>query len=466
MHPADVEEPRRRGRHANANGHRARMVVGPRPAETDHVTGIGVRHRSRSRANPCRLCTDLSTEPDGGRIDRPVRTRRYDEATDPQAHGLRPTWLERSPRPTHPERCAIGVRHRFPPRANRAASVPNDPQAGSEGSATSRVALTRALRRPRLVGRRDLDGDRSRGGARLRRRAGFHPEPADVEAHGAHAGARSSAFAHGAPKSASSRSSATPSTSSTSRRPTARSTRSRSRRCRRRSPPPRRSAPRASSSTSARISAPGWRGGLSAPFPPLREAARADGRPPLAAPRELRRRRRHDRVARSTSWRRSSTRSTGTRGSGSASTPATGGSRASTSPTPWRSTPRSHELDASIGLDRLRCLHVNDADAALGSNRDRHALARARAIGDGMATFLAHPAFQGLPAILETAGETGYAEELGCCALHRRGLRRKAAGPRQGALASHGNRRARGLIRAQSATVAKTRKLGRSRGTS
>ena len=31
------------------------------------------------------------------------------------------------------------------------------------------------------------------------------------------------------------------------------------------------------------------------------------------------------------------------------------------------------ELDAAIGLDRLRALHVNDSAAPLGSNRDRHA---------------------------------------------------------------------------------------------
>jgi deoxyribonuclease-4 len=85
------------------------------------------------------------------------------------------------------------------------------------------------------------------------------------------------------------------------------------------------------------------------------------------------------------------------------------------------------ELDASIGLDRLRCLHVNDADAALGSNRDRHATLRAGQIGDGMATFLAHPAFQALPAILETAGTKGYVEELRLLRrLHRRGLKRSA----------------------------------------
>jgi len=84
------------------------------------------------------------------------------------------------------------------------------------------------------------------------------------------------------------------------------------------------------------------------------------------------------------------------------------------------------ELDERIGLDRLRCLHVNDADAELGSNRDRHATLRAGRIGDGLAIFLAHPAFQGLPAILETAGPDGYAGELKLLReLHRDGRRRR-----------------------------------------
>lgn len=70
-------------------------------------------------------------------------------------------------------------------------------------------------------------------------------------------------------------------------------------------------------------------------------------------------------------------------------------------------------LDERLGLDRLRCLHVNDAAVGLGSNRDRHASLEAGTIGRGMGTFLAHPAFQGLPAILETAGpDGGYAGEL------------------------------------------------------
>ncbi|MCZ7587612.1 MAG: deoxyribonuclease IV [Gaiella sp.] len=84
------------------------------------------------------------------------------------------------------------------------------------------------------------------------------------------------------------------------------------------------------------------------------------------------------------------------------------------------------DLDRRIGLDRLRCLHVNDAEVGLGTNRDRHASLRAGTIGEGLATFLAHPAFQGLPAILETAGPDGtYAGELRIL----RDLRARGRGP-------------------------------------
>ena len=68
------------------------------------------------------------------------------------------------------------------------------------------------------------------------------------------------------------------------------------------------------------------------------------------------------------------TRSIAIRGSASASTRATGGRRASTCPTRRRSTRRSANSTCSIGLDRLRVLHVNDSQTALGSNRDRHEL--------------------------------------------------------------------------------------------
>ena len=61
-------------------------------------------------------------------------------------------------------------------------------------------------------------------------------------------------------------------------------------------------------------------------------------------------------------------------------------------------------LDDAIGLDRLRCLHVNDSKAALGSNLDRHENILDGVMGEGLGTFLAHPAFQSLPAILEVSG--------------------------------------------------------------
>jgi deoxyribonuclease IV len=62
------------------------------------------------------------------------------------------------------------------------------------------------------------------------------------------------------------------------------------------------------------------------------------------------------------------------------------------------------ELDATIGLERLRALHVNDSATTLGSNRDRHANILEGEIGEGMGAFLAHPAFQELNAYLEVPG--------------------------------------------------------------
>jgi deoxyribonuclease-4 len=66
------------------------------------------------------------------------------------------------------------------------------------------------------------------------------------------------------------------------------------------------------------------------------------------------------------------------------------------------------EVDERISLDRLRCLHVNDAAAELGSNRDRHANVLDGQMGEGLGAFLAHPRVQGLPAILETPGPDGH----------------------------------------------------------
>jgi deoxyribonuclease IV len=62
------------------------------------------------------------------------------------------------------------------------------------------------------------------------------------------------------------------------------------------------------------------------------------------------------------------------------------------------------ELDSSIGLDRLRALHVNDSEAPLGSNRDRHANILEGLLDERLGVFLGNARLQGLPAVLEVAG--------------------------------------------------------------
>ena len=63
------------------------------------------------------------------------------------------------------------------------------------------------------------------------------------------------------------------------------------------------------------------------------------------------------------------------------------------------------EADAKVGLERLQCVHVNDAAAPLGSCRDRHANIGKGEMGKrGLAAFLSEPRFENLPATLETPG--------------------------------------------------------------
>jgi deoxyribonuclease-4 len=66
------------------------------------------------------------------------------------------------------------------------------------------------------------------------------------------------------------------------------------------------------------------------------------------------------------------------------------------------------EVDDRIGLDRLRAVHVNDAAAALGSNRDRHANLGEGALGEKLGVFVRHPKLKGLPAFLEVPGKDGH----------------------------------------------------------
>jgi deoxyribonuclease-4 len=66
------------------------------------------------------------------------------------------------------------------------------------------------------------------------------------------------------------------------------------------------------------------------------------------------------------------------------------------------------EYDTRLGLDRLRCLHLNDSATPLGSNRDRHATLGDGELGEeGIRVFLSEPRFKGLPVLLETGPSGG-----------------------------------------------------------
>lgn len=72
------------------------------------------------------------------------------------------------------------------------------------------------------------------------------------------------------------------------------------------------------------------------------------------------------------------------------------------------------EFDCQIGLERLRCVHLNDSLNPCGSKKDRHACIGAGQLGtDSLTRLLTHPALQGLPFVLETPTDTaGHAAEI------------------------------------------------------
>jgi deoxyribonuclease-4 len=60
------------------------------------------------------------------------------------------------------------------------------------------------------------------------------------------------------------------------------------------------------------------------------------------------------------------------------------------------------EAIEKLGKRRIQCLHVNDSQTPLGSNRDRHALLPNGELGTrGLSAFLSEPRFEKLPALLE-----------------------------------------------------------------
>jgi len=63
------------------------------------------------------------------------------------------------------------------------------------------------------------------------------------------------------------------------------------------------------------------------------------------------------------------------------------------------------ECVALVGIERVGSLHLNDSQAPLGSNRDRHADITEGELGaEGCAAFLSEPRFDGLPCVMETPG--------------------------------------------------------------
>jgi deoxyribonuclease-4 len=70
------------------------------------------------------------------------------------------------------------------------------------------------------------------------------------------------------------------------------------------------------------------------------------------------------------------------------------------------------EFKKTVGIRRLKCLHVNDSMTKLGSNRDRHAIPGQGEIGKtGCAAFLSEPRFEKLPAFFEGPGTSGHAPD-------------------------------------------------------
>lgn len=83
------------------------------------------------------------------------------------------------------------------------------------------------------------------------------------------------------------------------------------------------------------------------------------------------------------------------------------------------------QFDKTVGLSRLRAVHINDSMNPLGAHKDRHAK-----IGEGHIGFEAfrriinHPALRELPFILETPNDdAGWRGKSPCCAKRTRDRR-------------------------------------------
>ena len=72
------------------------------------------------------------------------------------------------------------------------------------------------------------------------------------------------------------------------------------------------------------------------------------------------------------------------------------------------------EFDRTLGLERLKAIHLNDSKNPLGAHKDRHEKLGQGCIGlETLKNVVNHPALRDLPFILETPNDlTGYQEEI------------------------------------------------------
>jgi deoxyribonuclease-4 len=72
-------------------------------------------------------------------------------------------------------------------------------------------------------------------------------------------------------------------------------------------------------------------------------------------------------------------------------------------------------FDKTVGLKRLKAVHLNDSMTPFDSRKDRHELLGKGSLGlDALVRVINHPALRHLPFLLETPNELdGYAAEIG-----------------------------------------------------
>jgi len=87
-------------------------------------------------------------------------------------------------------------------------------------------------------------------------------------------------------------------------------------------------------------------------------------------------------------------------------------------------------VEKRVGLDRLRAIHINDAAAPLGSNRDRHANLGEGVLGSRLTALLGDTRLRELPFLLETPGPDGHGPDASQVRRLRRFWQRAGAASR------------------------------------